>query len=162
MQQLQGPTYRVVYLQTKPNELKPFIFSECENGNCICYNGQNLSYWNRYFVMYPHKYTLKNWRKSTRKSGRMIDMIVKNTRASRVLRWVLDPGQYYIACFAHSTLLHYIGKILETISGPPPFTKSWIHYWLLTAYIVWDSPHLRSPGPARGRGTPVRSSWGGR
>ena len=30
------PAYRVMYLQTKPDELKPLIFSDKENRNCIC------------------------------------------------------------------------------------------------------------------------------
>ena len=29
------------------------------------------------------------------------------------------PGQYYTGCFDHQTLLHYVGKISEKISGPP-------------------------------------------
>ena len=47
-------------------------------------------------------------------------LIVKNARASRALRQALDPGQYFMARFTHQTLLHYVGKISEKISGAPP------------------------------------------
>ena len=53
------------------------------------------------------------------KVGECIYLIVKNARASRALRWALDPSQYYIACFPHPTPLRYVGKISEQISGPP-------------------------------------------
>ena len=51
-----APAYRVLYLKTKPNEqIGPLSFSDV-----FVKNGQNLSYLNRYFVMYPHKATVKN------------------------------------------------------------------------------------------------------
>ena len=33
-------------------------------------------------------------------------LIVKIARASRGLRWTLDPAQYFVAHFAHPTLLY--------------------------------------------------------
>ena len=61
--------YRLVCLQIKPNEqIRPFIFLDKEKKYYICQKGQNLLlYWQIYFVMYPHKCTLKNWRKHARK-----------------------------------------------------------------------------------------------
>ena len=100
-----------MYLQTKRNEqLKPLIFPDKENGNYICQNGQNLSCWNRYFVMYPHKCILKKFKKKYKEKWENAYLIVKNaSRTSRALWQALDPSQYYTTCFACSlnfTLLH--------------------------------------------------------
>ena len=49
---------------------------------------------------------------------------VKNTRASRALRWALDPGQYWLTSLARlyfTTSAKSRKKFLA-----PPFTKSWI------------------------------------
>ena len=45
-------------------------------------------------------------------------LTAKNAKASRALRWALDPGQYWLD-FARPTPLRYVGKISEKISGPP-------------------------------------------
>ena len=97
------PAYRVMNLQTKwIEQLKPLILSDKENGNCICQNGQNLLYWNRYFVMYPHKCTLKKFKKKYQEKWENTYLIVKNARASRALWRALDPGQYYTTRFTRS------------------------------------------------------------
>ena len=70
--------------------------------------------------MYPHKCTLKNLKKKYQEKWENAYLIVKNARASRALRQVLDPGQYFTARFAPQTSLHYVGKISEKISGTPP------------------------------------------
>ena len=56
----QTPAYSVLYLQTKPNEqIRSLIFSDKKRKIGFVKNGQNLSYLNGYFVMYPHKPTVK-------------------------------------------------------------------------------------------------------
>ena len=72
----------------------------------------------RYFVIYPHKCTLKKLKKYQEKWENTY-LIVKNARASRALRQALDPGQYFMAHFVCQISLHYVGKISEKISGPP-------------------------------------------
>ena len=74
----------------------------------------------RYFVIYPHKCTLKKLKKKYQEKWENAYLIVKNARASRALRRALDPGQYFMARFARQTLLRYVGKISEKISGAPP------------------------------------------
>ena len=112
VQQLLGPyfsprplAYRAMYLQIKPSEqIRPLIFSEKVKETCICQNGQNLSYWNKYFVMYPHKCKLKNLKESNKKSGKMHIWKLKCPE--------MDIGpQLILSCFPHSTPLHYISKI---------------------------------------------------
>ena len=92
--------------------------SHQERENCICQNVQNLSYCNRYFVIYPHKCTLNNLKKKYQEKWENAYVRVKNTRASRALRWALDPGQYWLAslaqlCFAKSA------KSRKKFMGPP-------------------------------------------
>ena len=106
MQQILGPSavprppaYREMYLQTKLNEqLKLFISWDKETRNCICQNGQNLSYWNRYFVMYPHKCMFKKIEEKV--SWKVGDILVINARASRALRRALDPCPYWLTSLA--------------------------------------------------------------
>ena len=86
--------YRVMFQQTKVNETtKPLIVSEKERENCICQNVQNLSYWNRYFVIYPHKCTLNNLKKKYQEKWENAYVTVKNAGASRAL----GPHQYWLA-----------------------------------------------------------------
>ena len=75
-----------------------------------------------------HTKCIKKLKKKYQEKWENAYLIVKNSRASRALRWALDPGLYYIAGFAHPTSLCYVSKISKKISGPPP-TKSWIRYW---------------------------------
>ena len=42
--------------------------------------------------------------------------------------------KYHIVRFARPTLLHYVGKISEKNSWPPPLTKSWIRYCFLSTF----------------------------
>ena len=90
--------------------------------------------------MYPLKCTLsKKWRKSTRKSGIMHNayLIVKNARASRALRWALDPGQYHESlCLPDFTSLHR-QNLGNNFCAPP--TKSWICYCPSSLRYVWSS-----------------------
>ena len=60
----------------------------------------------RYFVIYPHKCTLKKLKKKYQEKWENAYLIVKNARASRALRQALDPGQYFMARFARQTSLH--------------------------------------------------------
>ena len=90
---------------------------------------RNLSYLNRYFVMYPNKATVKIWRKVTRKSGRMHIWQLKMQE--------LPGPQPILAHFTHLTLLRYICKISGKISAPPPLTRYWIRYWL-QIFILWS------------------------
>ena len=86
---------------------------------------RNLSYLNRYFVMYPHKATVKIWRKVTVPEKWENEYLrVKNARDSRALRQALDPGQYWLALLRRQNLGE---KCL-----PPP-TRSWIRYCISTA-----------------------------
>ena len=95
------PAYRVMFQQTKVHEkTRPLIVSDKERENCICQNVQNLSYWNRYFVIYPHKCTLDNLKKKYQKKWENAYVTVKNTRASRALRRALDPSQYWLTSLA--------------------------------------------------------------
>ena len=105
------------YLQTKPNEqIRPLIFSDKEKENCICQNDQNLSYWNTYLVMYPHKCTLKN----LKVPGKVGECIFDNEKCNCFQGPKVAPGPLLIlACFAHLPPLCYIGKILEKISEAP-------------------------------------------
>ena len=92
--------------------------SHKERENCICHNVQNLSYWNRYFVIYPHKCTFNNLKKKYQEKWENAYVTVKNTRASRVLRWALDPGQYWLALL---TWLYFAmsAKSRKKFLGPP-------------------------------------------
>ena len=142
------PAYTVMYLQTKPNEqLKPLIFSDKENGNCFCQNGQNLSYWNRYFVIYPHKFTFKKLKKKYQEKWENAYLIVKNARASRALRWALDPGPWPILCsslrspnFTSLAQLRFAmsAKFRKKILPPPSWPNAG------SATVLWwslPSPH---------------------
>ena len=57
---------------------------------------QNLSYWNRYFVIYPHKCTLNNLKKRYQVKWENAYLGVKNARASWALRQALDLSQYWL------------------------------------------------------------------
>ena len=63
---------------------------------------------------------------------------VKNARASRALRWALDPGQYWLASLTQ-TLLRYVGKISGKIFGPP---LDQILDPLLGLWFSYNSPYL--------------------
>ena len=113
------PAYGVLFQQTKVNEkTRPLIVSDKERENCICQNVQNLSYWNRYFVIYPHKCTLNNLKKKFQEKWENAYMTVKNARVSRALRWALDPGHYWLALL---TRLHLAmsAKSRKKFLGPP-------------------------------------------
>ena len=81
---------------------------------------QNLSYWNRYFVIYPHKCTLNNLKKKYQEKWENAYLTVKKGRASRALRRALDPGQYWLASL---TRLRFAtsAKCRKTFLGPPPW-----------------------------------------
>ena len=84
---------------------KKLCFSHVNKRKIVFFiNGQNISYLNGYFVMYPHKTTVKLWRKSTRKSVRMHIAQLK----------MQEP---ILAHFTRPTSLCYIGKISD-ISAP--------------------------------------------
>ena len=113
------PAYRVMYLQTNLNEqIRPFIVSDKEKENYICSNGQNLSYWNKYFVIYPHKCTLNNFKKKYQEKWENAYLTAKNARASRALRRALDPGQYWLTSLAQ---LRFTTSATsrKTFLGPP-------------------------------------------
>ena len=97
---------------------------------------QNLSHWNRYFVIYPHTCTLNNWRKSTRKSGRMHiwELKCKNFQHPKA-----GPRPWPI--FAHFVMS---AKSRTKFLGPH-LTKSWICSWMSTyswrkKYWIQESP----------------------
>ena len=119
-----------MFQQTKVNEkTRPLIVSYKERENCICQNVQNLSYWNRYFVIYPHKCTLNNLKKKYQEKWENAYMTVKNARASRALRQALDPGHYWLTSLAQ---LHFatLAKSQKKFLGPPwpnPGSASDIH-----------------------------------
>ena len=97
------------------NKTRPLIVSDKEKENCICQNVQTISYWNKYFVIHPHKCTLNNLRKKYQEQWENAYLRVKNARASRTLRWVLHPGQYWLtslAQFYFATLAKSQKKIL--------------------------------------------------
>ena len=50
--------------------------------------------------MYPHKCTFKILMKKYQEKWENAYLRVKNARASRALRWTLDPGQYWLASLA--------------------------------------------------------------
>ena len=104
----------------------------------------------RYFVMYPHKCTLKILKEKYQEKWENAYLIAKNTRASRALRLALDPSQYYIPRFAHPTSLHYVDKISEKISGAPldqildllvEYPRNWV-FALYQITVVYGSRHL--------------------
>ena len=120
---LSGPkplAYRVMFWQTKVNKkTRPMIVSDKENENCNCQNVQNFSYWNRYFVIYPHKCTLNNLKKNCQeKWENAAYLTVKNAKSFQGPK--VGPGPQpilaYIACL---TPLRCVSKISEKISGPP-------------------------------------------
>ena len=128
---LSGPqtsslAYRVMFQQTKVHEkTRPLIVSDKERENCICQNVQNLSYWNRYFVIYPHKCTLNHLKKKYQEKWENAYVTVKDTRASRALRWALDPHQYWLTSLARLCFATTSAKSWKKFLGPP-LTKSWI------------------------------------
>ena len=80
---------------------------------------------NKYFVIYPHKCTLNNLKKKYQEKWENAYLTVKNARASRALRWALDPGQYWLAslarlCFATSAKSRkkFLGSPLDQILDP--------------------------------------------
>ena len=115
-----------MFQQTKVNEqTRPLIASDKEKENCICQNVQNLSFCSRYFVIYPHKCTLNNLKKKYQEKWENAYLTVKNARASRALRWALDPCQYWLAsltrlCFAMSAKSpkKFLGPQLDQILDP--------------------------------------------
>ena len=70
--------------------------------------------------MYPHKCTLKKFKKEYQEKWENAYLIVKNARASRALRWPWTPAKIIqLTLLARSTSLRYVGKISEKISGAP-------------------------------------------
>ena len=79
----------------------------------------------RYFVIYPHKCTLNNLKKKYQEKWENAYVTAKNARASRALRWALDPGQYWLTwlaqlCFATSAKSRkkFLGPPLDQILDP--------------------------------------------
>ena len=93
------------------------------NMNCICQNVQKFSYWNRYFVIYPHKCASCNLKKKYQEKWENVYLRVENARASRTLRRTLDPDQYWLALLAQ---LHFATSARSLKISGPPLTKSWI------------------------------------
>ena len=94
-----------------------------------------------YFVMYPHKCILKKFKKKYQEKWEDAYLIVKNARASRALRWALDPSQYYTVHIAPSlnfTSLHLqnLGKNVWT--PPPPWPD-------LGSLLGTHQDHRRNP-----------------
>ena len=110
-----------MHLQTKPNEeIKTFNFSQMKKKeNYIYQDSHNLSCWNRYLLMYPQKCTLKILKKKYQEKWENAYLRVKNARASRALRWALDPGQYWLALLARLRFATS-AKSREKFLGPPP------------------------------------------
>ena len=76
------------------------------------------------YVSLPLTPSLKNLKKKYQEKWENAYLRVKNARASRALRWALDPGQYWLTslnqlCFATSA------KSREKFLAPA-LTKSWI------------------------------------
>ena len=69
--------------------------------------------------MYPHKCTLKILKKKYQEKWENAYLRVKNARASRALRWALDPGQYWLALLAQLRFA-MSAKTRKKIFGPPP------------------------------------------
>ena len=126
-----------MFQQTKVHEkTRPLIVSDKERENCICQNFQYLSYWNRYFVIYPHKCTLDHLKKKYQEKWENAYVTVKNTRASRALRRALDPSQYWLAllarlCFATSAKSRkkFLGPPLDQILDPLVIAHSCYFKW---------------------------------
>ena len=131
---------------------KPLIVSDKEKENCICHMFSIFSYWNRYFVIYPHKYTLNNLKKKYQEKWENAYLTVKNAWAFRALRRTLYPGQYWLTlcarlCFATS------GKSQKKFLGPPlvqildllvtPTTWTWDGY---PSSAGWGTPTWTWPG----------------
>ena len=69
---------------------------------------------------------IKNLKKKYQEKWENAYLIVKNARASRALRWALDPGRYWLASLARlhfatsaKSRKKFLGKISEKISGAP-------------------------------------------
>ena len=104
--------YRVMFQQTKVNEkTRPLIVSDKEKENYICQNVQNLLYWNRYFVIYPHKCTLNNLKKKYQKKWENAYVTIKMQElpGPALGPWTL----------VNIGSLCYVGKIAEKFSGAP-------------------------------------------
>ena len=143
-----------MFQRTKVNEkTRPLIVSDKEKENCICQNVQNLSYWNRYLVIYPHKCTLNNLKKKYQEKWENAYLRVKNARASRALRQALDPSQYWFTSLAWLCLATS-AKSRKTFLGPPldqildPLMlplEVWVHLlqdWVIHFYIQgYSSAH---------------------
>ena len=71
--------------------------------------------------MYPHKCTLKKFKKKYQEKWENGYLIVKNARASTALSRPWTPANIIqLASLAPLTLLRYVGKISEKNSGAPP------------------------------------------
>ena len=135
-----------MFQQTKVNEkTRPLLVSDKERENCICQNVQNLSYWNRYFVIYPHKCTLNNLKKKYQEKWENAYMTVKNARASRALRQALDPGHYWLASLAWLRFA-MSAKSQKKFLGPPldQILDPLVICVVLTPTAAWKSMWARS------------------
>ena len=68
---------------------------------------------------------IKNFEKKYQEKWENAYLRVKNARASRALRWALDPGQYWLTLFAR---LHFATSAKSWEKMLPLPTKSWIRY----------------------------------
>ena len=79
---------------------------------------------------------IKNLKKKCQEKWENAYLTVRNTRASRTLRWALDPSQYWLTSLAR---LHFAmsAKSWKKFLGPP-LTKSWIRYCKQAKMIYYE------------------------
>ena len=118
------PAYKVMYLQTKPNEeIKTLDFLRWRKGKL------HLSRWSESFMLkwifvnVPTQMYIKNFEKKYQEKWENAYLRVKNARASRALRRALDPGQYWLTSLARL-------RFAMSAKSREKFlvTKSWIRY----------------------------------
>ena len=142
----------------KLNQMNKFIFSDV-----FVKNGQNLSFLNSSFVMYPHKTIVKIWKKwKYQEKWENAFLTGKKPRAS----WILDPGWYWLPLLTQfpftmsaKSRTKFLGPPLDQILDPlvQDLLKKWTEIcsmilmmmqngvgWGKGANISWG------PGPAIG------------
>ena len=111
------------------------IFSDEEKENYIYQDDQNISCWNRY--LYPHKCTLKIFKKKYQEKWENAYLTVKNARASRAPRAPANIGWLRSPDYASLRRQKISGKIF----GPPdqildPLLGSCLHWNSLVNMFV--------------------------
>ena len=117
--------YRVMYLQTKPNEqLKPMIFSDKENESCI------YQKWPESFILKlpTQMYTKKIEEKVPGKVGECI-FDSQKCKSFQGPKAGPEPQPIFYGLLRSPNFTSLRQQNLRKKFWAPDLTKSWIHYW---------------------------------